>query len=135
MTRASESSAIAWVGTVLLGASALVFGALQVFLVPLRWGTELLGLSVVLAIVGNIALVWLARRGLDSAKAAVIVLGCWFVPVAGLAMVPRPEGDVLIPGGGTEQWVYAMTLLGGIVAGIVTLMVLDSGVRRRSINR
>jgi hypothetical protein len=117
-----ESVAARRVGTAFLGAASLLLGVLEVFLVPQRWGTALVPISIVLAIVGNVVLVRLARRGLNSGGAGVTVLGCWFAPIVLLPMLPRSEGDVLIPGGGTEQWIYLGTLLCGIVAGLVSLL-------------
>jgi hypothetical protein len=37
--------------------------------------------------------------------------------------MPRPEGDVLVRGGGGEQWVFYAALLGGAAAGTATIVL------------
>jgi hypothetical protein len=37
-------------------------------------------------------------------------------------MLPRPEGDVIVPGAGSVELVFWGTLIGGTVAGLVTIV-------------
>jgi hypothetical protein len=114
----------------LLIATSLITGVLDVFLTPLRWGTHILPLAVPLAILGNVLLVTLARKGLRSGGFGFAVLVAWVLPVIVLPMWPRPEGDVVVPAGGSEQWVYFATLLLGAAAGIVAQFWADPSYRR-----
>ena len=48
------------------------------------------------------------------------------VPLLGLAMVSRPEGDVFVLGGhSTQQWAFYGVLLLGAAAGFVTVVLLN----------
>jgi hypothetical protein len=47
---------------------------------------------------------------------------CWLVPVLVLALLPRPEGDVLVAGSGGQQYAFYGVLLGGCVAGFISLV-------------
>jgi hypothetical protein len=114
----------------LLVATAAMTGVIEVFLTPLRWGTHIVPLSVILAVVVNVLLVALTRFGLRSGSFGVAVIVAWLAPVLVIVMVSRPEGDVVVPGGGAEQWVYFAMLLCGAAAGIVTRLWGDSGYAR-----
>jgi len=114
------------VGVVLLCAVAVLAAALEILLVPLRVGTVMLPLSVLFAVVGNVLLARAARVFSQRMSAAVAPFVAWLVPTVVLALAPRPEGDVLVPGSGGEQWVFYALLLGGTLTGTVTL-VLSAG--------
>ena len=92
-------------------------------LVPLRDGTTLAPVSVLFAAVSNVVLPRLGRSFADRTAAMVAPFVAWLVPMVLLALTARPEGDVIIPGGGREQWVYYLALLAGGVAGMVTVAV------------
>jgi hypothetical protein len=115
-------------GIVLLCLAAIVAAALQLFLVPLRDGTVIVPVSVLFAAVSNVVLPRLGRAFADRTGAMVAPFVAWLVPMVLLALTARPEGDVIIPGGGNEQWVYYLALLAGGIAGMVTVAV--SGARR-----
>jgi hypothetical protein len=110
-------------GIVLLCLAAIVAAALELFLVPLRDGTAMVPVSVLFAAVGNVALPRLGRAFADRTGAMVAPFVAWLVPMVLLALTARPEGDVVIPGGGDEQWVYYLALLAGGIAGMVTVAV------------
>ena len=119
---------IALAGMVLVCAAAVLTTGLELFLVPLRDGTTLAPVSVLFAAVSNVVLPRMGRSFADRTAAMVAPFLAWLVPMVLLALTARPEGDVIIPGGGGEQWVYYLALLAGGVAGMVTVAV--SGARR-----
>ncbi|MEP6852506.1 MAG: hypothetical protein ABJA87_07610 [bacterium] len=113
----------------LLGAAAVVLLCLlavaaavyEVLLVPLRIGTVLIPVSVLLAAGGNVALARSARAVADHVLAAAAPVAVWFLAVAVLAG-SRPEGDVLLPGSGTLVYVFYAVVLAGLVAGVATIV-------------
>jgi hypothetical protein len=78
----------------LLGAALGVWGA---FLVPLRLPGGIEGFSDVLALVGNIAVGFLAARGARSVPAAAMPGIGWLVAVLVVGTVARPADEVVIP--------------------------------------
>jgi hypothetical protein len=56
---------------------------------------------------------------------------CWLLPVLVLALLPRPEGDVVVQGGGGQQWAFYGLLLGGCVAGFATVVLTGPPPRTR----
>ena len=108
-------------GVVLLCLCAVLAAVLELLLVPLRAGTVLVPVSVLFAVVGNVAFPRLARAFGDRAGLLAAPFVAWLAPIVLLALTVRPEGDVLIPGGGADQWVYYGSLLAGGVAGLVTI--------------
>lgn len=119
--RADARIVSALAGTLLI-LTSLMLGTIEVLLTPLRWGTVLVPVSVLLAVLGNVVLVGLARHGLGSNRIGLGVLAAWIVPVFVIGLLPRPEGDVIVPGGGGEQWVYFGTLFVGAAAGLAAQM-------------
>ena len=117
----SESPAVAAVGMVLCGLAALLAGLIEVLLTPLYVGRWLFPVTLVLAILTNVALPLLARQFIDVTVAAAIPVVLWLLTVL-LLSLPRAEGDVLLPGGnGAQQWVsYGLVLVGG-TAGAITI--------------
>jgi hypothetical protein len=104
-------------------AAAVLAAALEVLLVPLRSGTVLIPIAILISLAGNVIFPLIARAAYDTAVATVAPVLCWLIAVVVLAMAPRPEGDVLVPGGGGEQWVFYGVLFGGVVAGCVTAVL------------
>jgi hypothetical protein len=107
------------------GCEALA-GLLELFLVPLYAGKIVVPIAVLLAVGGNIALPLLGRSLVGGTAGAVLPFLTWLAVVIVVGMVPRPEGDVVLPGGGALVWVSYGVLLGGTIAGTVTI-VLASG--------
>ncbi len=112
-----------WAGVVLLCACAALAALLELLFVPLYVGRVLVPVVVVCAIAGNIALPRLARGLVNTAAAAVLPFLSWLVVVVIIGMVPRPEGDVILPSGGGVEWVAYGVLFGGAVAGTVTCVL------------
>ena len=97
--------------TVLAGWLALV----EVFWLPLRVFGVPVPVSVAAAVVGNLLLVGLAARLTGSRLAAVLPAVVWLV-IAVAASLRRPEGDLLLVGGGVLGYLSLAFLLAGVVA-------------------
>jgi hypothetical protein len=102
----------------------------EIFWLPLRVGPVLLPVSVVAAVTGNLLLVALAYRVSGSRAVAVLPAVVWVV-VALAASGQRPEGDLLITGGGASGYVNLAFLLCGVVAAALAVGRLFSRPRRR----
>jgi hypothetical protein len=117
------------------GVAAVVVPAflalVEVLWLPLRVGPVPLPVSVVAAVVGNPLLVVLAHRLSRSRVVAVLPAVVWLLVVA-RASVPRPEGDLLLVGGGTLG-VLTLVFLGlGLVAATAAVgRVLGTATRDR----
>ncbi len=104
-----------------LGAALLVtvlaawLALVEVFWLPLRVFGVPVPVSVVAAVVGNLLLVGLAARLTGSRVAAVLPAVVWLVIAVG-ASLPRPEGDLLLTGGGVLGFLSLAFLLAGVVA-------------------
>jgi uncharacterized membrane protein YhaH (DUF805 family) len=117
----TASTAWAVAGVVLCGLTALLAGLIEVLLTPLYLGRWLFPLTLVLAVVTNVALPLTARRIVDTTAAAAVPLVLWLAAVL-LLSLPRREGDVLLPGGsGGQQAVSYGLILVGAAAGAITL--------------
>ncbi|MGY1703784.1 hypothetical protein ACI79C_04355 [Geodermatophilus sp. SYSU D00697] len=103
-------------GAALLVAAVAGWLALvEVFWLPLRVAGVPVPVSVVAAVAGNLLLVPLAARLTGSRMAAALPALVWLaVAVAG--SIRRPEGDLLITGGGFAGVVNLAFLLLGVVA-------------------
>ena len=108
-----RSEAVAWgvVAVLVAGWLALV----EVFWLPLRIGGVLVPLSIVGAVVGNLMLTAAAHRVSGSRVVAVLPALVWLV-VAVAAMIRRPEGDLVLTGGGAAGTVNLLFLLLGVTA-------------------
>jgi hypothetical protein len=88
----------------------------QVFWLPWRVGGVPVPVSLLVAVVGNLLLVDAARRLSGSRLVAVLPAVVWLV-IAVAGTMPRPEGDLLLPGGdAATQTVTLGFLLVGVVA-------------------
>jgi hypothetical protein len=129
MSRFDDDPGWAWVGVAVLCGCAVLSGILALFLVPLYAGSVLVPVAVLVALASNVALPRLARTLVETTAATVLPFACWLVTVIVIGVLPRPEGDVVLPGGGGGlQWVSYGVLLGGALAGTVTVAL--SGARR-----
>jgi hypothetical protein len=103
------------------GAALLVAGLaawlalVEVFWLPLRVAGVLVPVSVAAAVAGNLLLVPLAARLTGSRVLAVLPAFVWLT-VAVAASIRRPEGDLVITGGGFSGFVNLAFLLLGVVA-------------------
>ncbi|MCW2699143.1 MAG: conserved rane protein of unknown function [Blastococcus sp.] len=102
-----------------LGVLAAAWLALvEIFWLPLRVGGVLLPVSVLAAVAGNLLLVGQAHRLSGSRAVAVLPAATWLVIAVG-AMVRRPEGDLILTGGGATGVVNLLFLLLGVTAAAV----------------
>ena len=102
----------------------------EILWLPLRVGGVLVPVSVVAAVVGNLLLVGAAHRLSRSRLVAALPAVVWLVLVL-LGSQRRPEGDLLIIGGGASGWVNLAFLLFGVVAAAFAVGRVVSGPRRR----
>jgi hypothetical protein len=125
-----DSTAWAWIGVAVLCGCAMLAAVLALFLVPVYAGTVVVPVAVAAALATNIVLPRLARALIPTTGAAMLPFASWLIVVIAVGTFPRPEGDVVLPGGGGAlQWVSYGVLLGGALAGTVTV-VLSSGTGR-----
>ena len=115
--------AVRWAGVLLLCAAAALAALLELLIVPLYDGGTIMPVTVLFGVVGNIALPRLARSFADRTGAMVAVFAAWLLPLVIFAMTPRAEGDVLVRAGGSEEKVFYALLLGGLVAGVATIVL------------
>jgi hypothetical protein len=107
-----------WVALVLVGA---LLGVVEAFLVPLRLLGGVEGLSVLLAVGGNLVMGWAAGRALGRVEAVLAPEIGWFAAVGVLTFF-APGGDVVLPGAlGTDPGVATVVTwfeLGGVIAAV-----------------
>ena len=125
MTAVGERLGWAAVAVVVSAWLALV----EVFWLPLRVGGLLVPLSVVAAVLGNLLLPAAALRLSGSRLVALLPPAVWVVVAIG-AMVRRPEGDLVMTGGGSLGTVNLAFLMLGVVAAAFSVGRLLAGPRR-----
>ena len=87
----------------------------EVFWLPLRIGGLLIPLSVAGAVVGNLMLTAAAHR-LSGSRVVALLPGLVWLGVAIAGMLRRPEGDLIITGGGATGVVNLAFLGLGVTA-------------------
>jgi Family of unknown function (DUF6113) len=128
MTR-RRGSPVAW-GLVFLVLSAWL-ALVEVFWLPLRVGPVLVPVSVAAAVMGNLLLVSGAYRLSGSRVVAVLPALVWLT-VAVAASIRRPEGDLILTGGGAAGVVNLAFLLLGVLAAAVAVGRVLAAPRRVS---
>ena len=113
-----------WAMLVVLCAAAVLSGVLEVLFVPLYVGSVILPIVALFAVAGNVLLPVLGRILVATEAGALAPLICWLLPVLGLSLIARPEGDVLVAGEGGQQYVFYAVLFGGCLAGVLTVVLL-----------
>ncbi|HEY0699281.1 MAG TPA: hypothetical protein VGD43_15895 [Micromonospora sp.] len=103
-------------GGVVAVAAAVVTAALELLLASVRAGGVLIGVSVPLAILANVALSWFAHRATGRKWVVALPAVVWFVVMV-VAAGGTNEGDYLLAG---NNWVG----LAMIVAGSMTFAVM-----------
>jgi hypothetical protein len=101
----------------------------EVFWLPLRIGLVPVPVSVLAAVVGNLMLVGGAHRLSGSRVVAVLPAVVWLT-VAMAASIRRPEGDLILTGGGAAGVVNLAFLLLGVLAAAVAIGRVLAGPRR-----
>jgi hypothetical protein len=92
----------------------------EVFWLPLRVGSVPAPVSVLAAVVGNLLLITGAHRLSGSRMVAVVPAVVWLA-VAVAASIRRPEGDLVLIGGGAAGAVNLAFLLLGVLAAAVAV--------------
>jgi hypothetical protein len=108
---------------------AVWMALVEVFWLPLRVGGVLLPVSVGAAVVANLLLPQLALRLSGSRLVAALTGVAWLVVVVA-AMIRRPEGDLIITGGGATGVVNLAFLLLGVLAAAFAVGRALGGPRR-----
>ena len=123
-----RSEVVAWgiVAVLVAGWLALV----EVFWLPLRIGGILVPLSVLAAVVGNLMLIGAAQR-LSGSRVVAVLPGLVWLVVAVAAMIRRPEGDLVLTGGGATGTINLLFLLLGVTAAAFGIGRALAGPRRR----
>lgn len=112
-------------GVALIAVCAAMAGLLEALVVPLYVGGVIFPVAIVVAVGGNVLLPWMARTLIPSTAAAAAPLVGWLIVMVGFGAVSRPEGDVILPGApGSLEFVTYAVLLGGTLAGTVTVVWL-----------
>jgi hypothetical protein len=118
---------VAWALLSVLVAAWLAL--VEVFWLPLRVAGVLLPLSILAAVGANLLLPAAAHRVSGSRLVAVLPGAAWLVVVVA-AMIRRPEGDLVITGGGVTGVVNLAFLLLGVLAAAVSVGHVLGGSRR-----
>jgi hypothetical protein len=110
---------VLWAGVAVVAAAWLAL--VEIFWLPLRAGTVLVPVSLVVAVLGNVVVVEGAHRLSGSRVVAVLPAVTW-LGVALAASSRRPEGDLVIPGGNSDIGQLGLAfLLSGVVAAAVAV--------------
>jgi hypothetical protein len=127
-----RTSTAGWGLLAVLGGGWLAL--VEVFWLPLRLGSVVFPVSVLAAVVGNLLLVDAAHRLSGSRVVGVLPAVTWLV-VAVAAMTRRPEGDLVLTGGGVTGAVNLIFLLLGVTAAAVAVGRALAGPARRPVSR
>jgi hypothetical protein len=111
-----------------LAGIGVLSGVLEAFLVPYRLPHGVEGLSIALAVVGNIAVGSLGGIGTKTTAGALVPAGAWLVTV-GFILSYAPGGDVILPGSipidpGIPWVTSGFLLLGVLASGISVVLTL-----------
>jgi Family of unknown function (DUF6113) len=130
--RATRPTGVDWLSLVLICASAVLCGLLELMLVGQFYiGGQIVPLIIIAAIANNIGLPLLGYRAMGMPRGAILPVVFWLLTVLFLSIYTRPEGDLLVIAGYGQQWgFYGVLLLGGI-AGFVSILFVGQGVSLR----
>jgi Family of unknown function (DUF6113) len=105
-------TALRILAAVVLAAASVQAAAVESFLVPLHVGRWPLPVSVLAAVLGNVVLARSIVRFTGNRRLALVPPLLWLAVVVVLSL-PRPEGDLVVPG----TWTGLAFLFGGAAAG------------------
>lgn len=121
------------VGRVVSGAAVLILAGmatvLEVFYLPLRAGQLIMPLSVLVAVVLNVAFTR-AMYALSGSVLVSLLPGAVWLAVIARAATARPEGDLLITDGSSST-ALAVVNLAFLLLGVLALIYAVATVRRR----
>ena len=111
------------IGLVVVCVCALLAALMEMVLVPVYAGSVAVPVAAAMTIAGNIAFPRLAYAFVPSGFAAAAPCAVWGIVLFFFGLSSRPEGDVIVPGGG-DGWfkvtLYAGVLLGGVIAAVLS---------------
>jgi hypothetical protein len=105
--------AIRAAGVVISLLATILSAALELFLTPLRFGGVPVGLSILLAAVGNPAIAWFAVTTTERRWAVGPPWALWTLLMLAAAGLRTNEGDYLV---GSNDWIALVTILVGSLA-------------------
>lgn len=119
-------------GIAALVGSGILSALLEMFLIPLYAGSTLVPITVVFALGGNVLLLWLARELAPGSGWRLAPFAGWLLTIVVFALFTRPEGDVIVPGGGGGlEWTGYGVVLGGALAGTIAAVLFSPAPRQR----
>lgn len=127
---AARYGAVEWSGQILLCLGAALAGLLESLLTPLYVGSHLVYVAVLAAIVSNVVFPLLSRILMPTLLGTGVPFLAWLVVLIGFGIFPRPEGDVILPGGAVQLVSYGV-MLGGALAGVITVVTCAPAAPRR----
>ncbi|MGI8677151.1 MAG: hypothetical protein ACR2LX_00400 [Jatrophihabitans sp.] len=130
----SNGNRLAWLGVAVIVVVSVLAGLLECELVPLYVGGVVFPIAVAAALVSNIVLPRMARSLVPSTLAAVLPFLGWLAVIIAFGAASRPEGDVILPGGGPLAYVSYGVMLGGALAGTLSIVLsvpAPAGTNRR----
>lgn len=107
--------AVRAVGALVAVWGAVLLGLVGAFLTPLRLGNTLVPVSILLAIVGNAALIWFAYRVTES-KLLGLLPGVVWLAVTVLGVERTTEGDLVLTNWVATVYLYAGAITVGVAA-------------------
>jgi hypothetical protein len=102
-------------GAVVGVAGAVVAAVVEAFLTPLRWDTIRLPVSVLLAVLTNLLLLWFTYRATGHKLVALLPGLVWMVLMV-LVSDRTAEGDIVLA---ANNWVVYTTILAGVTAYVI----------------
>lgn len=129
-------TALRVIGGVLSVVAAVLTAVLELLLSTLRIGGHLIGLSVVVAVLANLALGWFAYATIGRKWAVALPAGVW-ISLMVVASGRTEEGDLLLvgPQGGAlvdgNSWVgFIMIFAGSIAFAVIAFRLMLAQPRR-----
>jgi len=119
-TEESLPSALLVLGVVIISVCALIGGIFETLLVPIYIGSAVAPITVAIAVIGNLVLPRLMANLRPPAWTIALPALWWLLGVVSFAVFfSRPEGDIVIPGAGTDLYVWlALLVVGGGAAAV-----------------
>jgi hypothetical protein len=125
---------LTWLGLAALIGSGILSALIEMLLIPLYAGATLVPITVAFAVGGNVLLLYLGRELAPDTGWRLSPFAGWLLTIIVFALFTRPEGDVIVPGGGGGvEWVGYGVLLGGALAGTVAAVMLSPAPRQRTV--
>lgn len=122
MTAPERPGALGWLGVLLVTVCGAAAAWLEALLVPLYLDDTLVPVTIAFTLATSWFLPRLARSLVPSTIAAVLPFVAWLAVIFVLAAGSRPEGDVILPGGGAVEYVGYAVMFGGALVGVLSIV-------------